>query len=138
MQTILLLVLIGVAAGLLSGVVGIGGGIIIVPALVYILGFSQKMAQGTSLGVLLLPVGIVAVMQYYKQGHIDVRSVLYLAGGFIIGGYLGGKLSMNLPDAVIKKIFAGLLIVVAIKMVFFDKPKTKPAPATPTETSKQD
>ena len=71
-QTVILLIIVGLAAGILSGMIGIGGGIIIVPALVYILGFSQKEAQGTSLGLLLLPVGILAVLNYYKAGFIDV------------------------------------------------------------------
>src|SRR3978361_340448 len=96
-QTILLLAIIGLAAGILSGLIGIGGGIIIVPALVLILGFSQQEAQGTSLGLLLLPVGILAVMNYYKQGFIDVKVVGIMCVTFIFGGWLGSKLSLSLP-----------------------------------------
>lgn len=121
-QTILLIILIGIIAGTLSGLVGIGGGIVIVPALVYLLGFSQKTAQGTSLGLILLPVGILGVLQYYKQGHIDVNVVWMLAVGFVIGGWLGGKIAVNLPQDTIKKIFAVLMILIAIKMLFIDKP----------------
>ncbi|MGC4102775.1 sulfite exporter TauE/SafE family protein [Ferruginibacter sp.] len=122
-QTILIIILIGIAAGTLSGLVGVGGGIIIVPALVYFIGFSQKGAQGTSLGVLLLPVGILGVMQYYKQGHIDIKVVGYLSIGFIIGGLLGSKIALTLSQETSKKIFAILMIIIAVKMLFLDKPK---------------
>jgi len=122
-QTILIIILIGIAAGTLSGLVGVGGGIIIVPALVYFIGFSQKAAQGTSLGVLLLPVGILGVLQYYKQGHIDIKVVCYLSVGFILGGYIGSKVAVTITQENAKKIFAMLMIVIAIKMLFFDKPK---------------
>ncbi|MEP6728946.1 MAG: sulfite exporter TauE/SafE family protein [Bacteroidota bacterium] len=121
MQTILLLVIIGLAAGILSGMIGIGGGIIIVPALVFVLGFTQQQAQGTSLGLLLLPVGILAVMNYYKQGFIDVKVVGIMSVTFILGGWLGSKIALSLPQETVKKIFAIILIVVAVKMLFFDK-----------------
>ncbi|MEO5591093.1 MAG: sulfite exporter TauE/SafE family protein [Chitinophagaceae bacterium] len=121
MQTILLLVIIGLAAGILSGMIGIGGGIIIVPALVFVLGFTQQQAQGTSLGLLLLPVGILAVMNYYKQGFIDIKVVGIMSVTFILGGWLGSKIALSLPQETVKKIFAIILIVVAVKMLFFDK-----------------
>ena len=120
-QTILLLAIIGLAAGILSGMIGIGGGIIIVPALVFVLGFTQRQAQGTSLGLLLLPVGILAVMNYYKQGFIDVKVVGIMCATFILGGWLGSKIALSLPQETVKKIFAIVLIVVAVKMLFFDK-----------------
>ncbi|HXB44787.1 MAG TPA: sulfite exporter TauE/SafE family protein [Puia sp.] len=120
-QTVLLVVLIGLAAGILSGLVGVGGGIIIVPALVFLLGFSQHQAQGTSLGILLLPAGIFAVINYYKQGYIDLKIVIILFIGFVIGGYLGSKISLNLSEVAIKKIFSIVLLVIAGKMLFFDK-----------------
>ena len=121
MQTILLLIIIGLAAGILSGMIGIGGGIIIVPALVFVLGFTQQQAQGTSLGLLLLPVGILAVVNYYKQGFIDVKVVGIMSVTFILGGWLGSKIALSLPQETVKKIFAIILIVVAVKMLFFDK-----------------
>lgn len=121
LQTILALVLVGLAAGALSGMIGIGGGIIIVPALVYILGFSQYQAQGTSLGLLLLPVGILAVMNYYKQGYIDLKVVAIMCIAFVIGGWLGSKITLSLEEATVKKIFAVVLIILAGKMLFFDK-----------------
>lgn len=120
-QVILLLLLLGLGAGILSGMVGVGGGIIIVPGLVFLLGFSQKMAQGTSLAVLLLPVGILAVMQYYKSGFVDVRSVGIIAIAFLVGGFFGSKIAIMLPADSVKKIFAILLLLISIKMLFFDK-----------------
>lgn len=121
--TILVLLIIGLFAGMLGGMVGIGGGIVIVPALIYFLGFSQLNAQGTSLALIMFPVGILGVMNYYKQGHIDFNLVFILAAGFIIGSFLGSKLAMNIPQEMVKKFFAILMIVIAVKMLFFDKKK---------------
>ena len=120
--TIIILIIIGVAAGILSGLVGVGGGLIIVPALVYFVAFSQKAAQGTSLGILLLPVGILAVLQYYQKGYVDIKVVLIVSAGFLIGGWLGSKLAVSLPVATIKKIFAIFMLLTALKMLFMDKP----------------
>lgn len=120
-QTLIILIIIGIAAGMLGGMVGVGGGIIIVPALVFFLGFSQKMAQGTSLGILLLPVGILGVIQYYKEGYVDMRVVLLISAGFFLGSLLGSKLALSLSQETVKKIFAILLLIIAVKMLFFDK-----------------
>lgn len=125
-QTILLLVVVGICAGILSGLVGVGGGIIIVPALVFFLAFSQKMAQGTSLGILLLPVGILGVLQYYKQGYIDMRVVVIISLAFFFGSYFGSKIALSLPQETVKKIFAGFMLIIAVKMLFFDKTKKAP------------
>jgi uncharacterized protein len=124
-QMILMVILVGIAAGIMGGLVGVGGGIIIVPALVYLLGFSQKTAQGTSLGLIMLPVGILGVLQYYKQGHVDFKVVGLLAIGFLIGSYFGSKVALRLPQDAVKKIFAVFMIIMAIKMLFLDKPKTE-------------
>ena len=135
LTTFLLLILIGLAAGFLSGLVGIGGGVIIVPALVLFLGFSQKLAQGTSLGILLLPVGILAVIQYYKQGYLNVNFVAVVSISFILGSFLGSKLALSLSEEKMKKIFAIVMMLIAIKMLFFDKPKantTKDPAVSPT------
>ncbi len=118
---ILVLALIGLAAGFFSGMVGIGGGLIIVPALVYFLAFSQHQAQGNSLALLMFPVGILGVINYYKKGHVDFRIAALLAVGFVAGSYLGSKFSLSLPQDTVKKIFAVLMIVLAVKMLFFDK-----------------
>lgn len=128
-QMILIIIVVGLAAGMLSGLVGVGGGIIIVPALVYFIGFSQKTAQGTSLAMIMLPVGIFGVLQYYKQGHVDFKIVGLLAIGFLAGSFLGSKIALSLPQDTVKKIFAVVLIMVAIKMLFLDKAK-KPGEAT--------
>jgi uncharacterized membrane protein YfcA len=119
-QIILLLVIIGLAAGILSGLVGVGGGIIVVPALVFFLSFSQQQAQGTSLGLLLLPVGILAVLNYYKQGHIDIRVIAIMAVAFVIGGWLGSKWALSLPEITVKRIFAVILFYSAFKMMGWD------------------
>ena len=119
LQSVLILILVGLAAGVLSGMVGVGGGIIIVPALVYVLGFSQHQAQGTSLGLLLLPVGLLAVINYYKQGYIDFKVVAIMCVAFMLGGYLGSKFSLSLPAETVKKIFGVVLMLVAGKMLFF-------------------
>ena len=121
LQTILILLLIGIGAGTLSGLVGVGGGIIIVPALIFFLGFPQKMATGTSLGVLLLPVGILGVMQFYKQGYVDLKVVGIISLAFLVGSYYGSRISLSLSQETVKKIFALLMILIAIKMLFFDK-----------------
>lgn len=123
--TLIILILIGLAAGFLSGLIGIGGGIIIVPALVILLGFSQKLAQGTSLGILLLPVGILAVLQYYKQGYLNVNFVIIVSIAFVLGGFLGSKLALSISDETMKKIFALVMMVLAVKMLFFDNSKPK-------------
>lgn len=137
--TIVILILIGLAAGILSGLVGVGGGILMVPALVLILGFTQKQAQGTSLGIMLLPVGILAVIQYYKQGYVNFQMVFIIAAAFVLGGFLGSKIALNISDEKMKKVFGLILMLVSMKMLFFDKPaKKNPDSATkaPSEISK--
>ncbi len=123
--TIVILILIGLAAGILSGLVGVGGGILMVPALVLILGFTQKQAQGTSLGIMLLPVGILAVIQYYKQGYVNFQMVFIIAAAFVLGGFLGSKIALNISDEKMKKVFGLILMLVSLKMLFFDKPVKK-------------
>ena len=133
-QTILIIVLVGLAAGILSGLVGVGGGLIIVPALIFFLGFSQHSAQGTSLGLLLLPAGILAVIQYYKAGDVDVKAVAILAIGFVAGGYFGSKLALSLPQDTVKKIFAIFMLLVALKMLFLDKKIAEKIKSTEVES----
>lgn len=119
-QIIIMLVMIGLFAGILSGLIGVGGGIIIVPALVFFLGFSQYQAQGTSLGLLLLPIGIFAVLNYYKAGHININYVLIMVVGFVIGGWLGSKLALTISEITLKKIFAIVLFYTGFKMLGWD------------------
>lgn len=117
MAQIILLVSIGLIAGVLSGVVGVGGGIFVVPALVFFLGLTQHQASGTSLALLMLPVGFLAVYNYYKTGNVNVTYALVIAIGFIAGAYFGSKLALKMPDDLIRKIFAVFMILVAIKML---------------------
>jgi len=116
-QTIVLLALVGLVAGLMSGFVGIGGGVVIVPGLVYILGFSQMQAQGTSLGVLLLPVGILAVWNYHKADNIHISAALIIAVAFVVGGYFGSKYALRLPEHKVKFIFGLFMLYVAARLL---------------------
>src|SRR5882672_6661777 len=120
-QLMAVLLLVGLFAGILSGLVGIGGGLIVVPALVFFLGFSQHQAQGTSLGLLLLPVGILAVINYYNKGFIDVKVVAIMSIAFIVGGWLGSKLALRLPEIQVKRIFAVFLFFTAFNLLNWDK-----------------
>jgi uncharacterized protein len=136
-QTVLVLLGVGLLAGTLGGLVGVGGGVIIVPALVLFLGFSQKTAQGTSLGLLVLPVAFLGFINYYKQGHVDFKYVGLIALGFVAGSYWGSKLALSLPDVTVKKIFAIILILVAFKMLFLDKQMNQPKKETPSSSANQ-
>jgi uncharacterized membrane protein YfcA len=120
LQIVLILIVIGLAAGMLSGLVGVGGGIIVVPTLVFFLGFTQHQAQGTSLGLLLLPVGILAVWNYYQKGYIDVKVVGIMAVAFVLGGWLGSKLALSISEEAVKKVFAIILFYTAFKMLGWD------------------
>lgn len=120
--TLLILIGIGLLAGMLSGMIGVGGGIIIVPALVYLLGFNQHMAQGTSLALMLPPIGILAAMNYYKAGELNIKYAMIIAVAFIVGGYFGSRISIELiSETAMKKIFGVVLLFTAIKLVFFSK-----------------
>jgi uncharacterized membrane protein YfcA len=125
LNTIIGLVVVGLAAGVLSSMVGIGGGIVIVPCLTILFGLNQKTAQGTTLALLSLPVSLAATYSYYKSGHVDWRIALVLAIGFVVGGFFGGKFAVNVPQAIIKKGFAILMIIIAFKFLFIDKEKPK-------------
>jgi uncharacterized membrane protein YfcA len=120
-ELLITLLLIGLFAGILSGLVGVGGGLIIVPALIFFLGYSQHQAQGTSLGLLLLPVGILAVLNYYNKGYIDIKVVAVMSIAFVLGGWLGSKIALRLPADTVKKIFAVFLFYSAFKLLSWDK-----------------
>lgn len=117
LQTIVLLLIVGLSAGILSGFVGIGGGIVMVPALILLLGYGQQQAQGTSLAVLMLPVVALAVRNYYRAGAIDPKVVLVIAVAFVLGGYFGSKWSLALPQEVVKRVFGGLMVLIGIKLI---------------------
>ncbi len=116
---ILILLSVGLAAGFLSGLVGIGGGIIIVPVLVYFLGFSQHQAQGTTLFMFLLPIGIFGVLNYHKQGYVDYKTALIICSTFVFGSYFGSKFAISLDQKTIKQIFGVIIILLGCKMLFW-------------------
>ncbi|MFY7879815.1 MAG: TSUP family transporter [Lacibacter sp.] len=125
-QTIVTLLLIGLAAGTLSGLVGVGGGIVMVPALVFFLHYNQHQAQGTSLGVIMLPVVFLAFYQYYQFGQatqspISWKAIGLIALAFVAGGFIGGKIAVSVNQDMLKKIFSIVLIYTAIKMLGWDK-----------------
>lgn len=118
LQSIVLLLLVGLVAGILSGFVGIGGGVIMVPALIWLLSYSQQQAQGTSLAVLMFPVVFLAVRNYYKAGAIDPKVVGFIAIAFVAGSYFGSKWSLALPMETVRKVFGAVILLVALKMIF--------------------
>jgi len=118
LQNVILIALIGAVAGMFGGMLGLGGAIIIVPALVMIMGYSQQMAQGTALIMMVLPVGSLAAFQYYQKGFVDVKAALVLAAFFFVGGFFGAKLATQIPQDILKKTFAILLVGIAVKMWF--------------------
>jgi hypothetical protein len=119
MVNILLYLLLGLVAGTLSGLIGIGGAIIIIPAFVLLFGLSQKMAQGTTLALMVPPIGLLAAWTYYKKGHVDLKIAGLVCIGFFIGGLIGAGYAMDIPDPILKKIFGVVLLAVSIRMIFF-------------------
>jgi len=120
MSTSILLILIGIGilTGFMAGMLGIGGAIIMIPAMVFLLGLSQQTAQGTSLAVMLPPIGIIAAYNYYKAGEVNFKFALILAVFFLVGSYFGSKVALNISQPILKKIFGVLLLLVAAKMLF--------------------
>jgi uncharacterized membrane protein YfcA len=118
-QILLILLAVGLAAGALSGMVGIGGGIIIVPVLVYFLGFTQHQAQGTTLFMFLLPIGILGVMNYHKAGHVDFKTAFIIATTFVVGSYFGSKIAISLDQKLVKQVFGAIIIILGAKMLFW-------------------
>ena len=114
---ILILIIIGLLAGFLSGTMGVGGGLVIVPSLVFILGMSQHQAQGTSLAMMLAPIGIMAVYNYFREGYVNIKYAIILALAFILGAWLGSLFSVNLSGSTLKKIFGVLMFIVGLKMI---------------------
>lgn len=115
---ILGLILLGLTAGTLSGLIGIGGGVLIVPALVYIFGITQKTAQGTTLAMFVLPIGLISAATYYKNGFVDLKVTGLLIIGFLLGSIIGSKMAIKLPSDVITKIFGIAIILIGLKMLF--------------------
>ncbi|HAZ10094.1 MAG: sulfite exporter TauE/SafE family protein [Candidatus Omnitrophota bacterium] len=113
----ILSILIGLVSGISSGFFGIGGAIILIPSLVYVFKFSQHLAQGTALTALLLPVGILAVIKYYKSGDVNIKVALFIALGFIVGGFVGATLVQAVPSPILKKVFAVMLLCISVYML---------------------
>ncbi len=109
---------LGLVAGSLSGTIGIGGGIILVPALVLIFEFSQHQAQGTTLALMVPPIGIFAAYTYFKAGHVDIKAAAFICAGFVIGGLIGAKFAVNLPREILQKVFGFVLLTIGIYMIF--------------------
>jgi len=118
MINILLYLLLGLIAGIFSGVIGIGGGIIIVPALVFLFGLSQHQAQGTTLALLVPPIGILAAWTYYRQGYVNLQIAAFICLGFFFGSLLGAKVATGLSDTVLEKVFGVALLLISLKMIF--------------------
>ncbi|MEA5533994.1 sulfite exporter TauE/SafE family protein [Crocosphaera sp. XPORK-15E] len=110
--------LLGMLAGILSGLIGIGGGVLITPALIFIFKFSQQQAQGTTLALLIPPIGILAAWTYYEQGLVNWKAAILICLGFVLGGLWGAKIAINLPTNLLEKIFGTTLIVIGLKMFF--------------------
>lgn len=116
--TIALIVAIGIVTGILSGMLGIGGAVIMIPAMVFLMGMDQRTAQGTSLWVLLPPISILAAINYLKEGYVNMKFVVILVITFIIGSYFGSKIALSIPQESLRRIFGLLLLVIALKMLF--------------------
>ncbi|HMN48297.1 MAG TPA: sulfite exporter TauE/SafE family protein [Ignavibacteriaceae bacterium] len=118
MSNEILFVILGLVAGVFSGIIGLGGGVIIVPALVFIFGLSQQQAQGTTLALMVPPIGILAAYTYYQHGFVDLKIAGLICLGFILGGWFGAKIAVQLPREVLQKIFAIVLMFLSVKMFF--------------------
>jgi uncharacterized membrane protein YfcA len=117
-STIIILIAIGLFAGIFSGMIGLGGGLIIIPALMYLLHLDQHTAQGTSLAIMLPPIGLMAAYNYHKAGALNIQFAAVIAIAFFVGGFFGSRWALNMPEALLRKIFAITLIAVAIKMLW--------------------
>jgi len=118
MTNAMMFILLGVAAGTLSGLIGIGGGVIIVPALIFLFGFTIHHAQGTTLALLVPPIGILAAWTYYRQGYVDLPVAAYICSGFLIGGLLGARIATSLSSAALEKVFGVALLLISLRMIF--------------------
>jgi len=117
MADIMLYVLLGLVAGVLGGLLGIGGGIIIIPALIFFFGLSQQQAQGTTLALMVPPIGILAAWVYYNQGYVDLKIAAFVCLGFLVGGFFGARLATTMPTGVLQKVFGVALLLTAIYMI---------------------
>lgn len=119
MLNTIIFIILGLITGIASGVIGIGGAVIIIPALVFIFGFTQHQAQGTTLALMVPPIGILAAMTYYKNGNVDLKIAGLICVGFLIGGLIGGKIAENISGDILKKVFGTVMLILSIRMIFF-------------------
>ncbi|MGC8976305.1 MAG: sulfite exporter TauE/SafE family protein [Candidatus Ratteibacteria bacterium] len=118
MANFILFIILGIFSGVISGLLGIGGATIIVPALIYFFGFSQHQAQGTTLLLMVPPIGILAALTYYKKGYADIPTAIFICIGFFIGAYLGAKIAISIPEKILRKIFGLFLLIISFHMIF--------------------
>jgi uncharacterized membrane protein YfcA len=118
MTSVLLYLLLGLIAGIVSGLVGVGGGIIVIPALIFLFGFSQHQAQGTTLALLVPPIGLLAAWTYYQQGYVDLKVAGFICLGFLLGGLFGARIAVGLSTTALERVFGFALLLVALKMIF--------------------
>ena len=109
--------LLGLFAGTASGLIGIGGGIIIVPSLVFIFGLTQHQAQGTTLALMVPPIGLLAAYTYWKSGYVNIKIAAFVCAGFFIGGLIGSKIAVDIPESLLQKIFGGIMIGIGMYMI---------------------
>lgn len=117
MLEISLFLILGLSVGVISGVIGIGGGVLLTPALVFLFGFTQHGAQGTTIALLVPPIGLLAAWTYYQEGDVNLKVAALICIGFFIGGLVGAKLAVNLPDLWLRKIFGLTMLALGIKMM---------------------
>ena len=118
-MNIFLYLLLGLITGIFSGLLGIGGAIILIPSLVILFGLSQHVAQGTTLALMVPPIGLLAAWTYYKQGFVDLKIAALICLGFFVGGLFGAKFATEIPDEILRKIFGVVLLAASLKMIFF-------------------
>ena len=118
MNLSLAFVALGLAVGAISGLIGLGGGVFVVPALVLLFGFSQHKAEGTTLALLIPPIGILAVIPYFRHGFVDIRAAAFICLGFVFGGWIGGHFATDIPEVILRRIFAGALFIIGGRLLF--------------------
>ena len=118
MSEIILYIIVGLLAGIISGLIGIGGGVIIVPTLIYLFGLTQHQAQGTTLALMVPPIGLLAAWTYYKHGYVNLPIAVFVCIGFFVGGLLGAKYAVAIPDELLRKIFGIAMLLIALHIIF--------------------